>query len=213
MANKLQLLRGPQANIDALTLDFGQPAFTDAGKLYIGNEDGTTKTLINGLSGIPFGKVSISHPVSNFNFAVTVTDDFQLTEGALIIVMFNSSLTVTGPMTLNVNGTGAKNVMYRGADMPHFYIDTPYIFVYSTNQWNLSGELDEDTTYSTMTATTIKAGTDTIARVVSPKVLNDWLKSGGNTVLGSAAYADTGTSSGKIPVLDKIGRASCRERV
>lgn len=42
----IQFKRGAQTNINAATLAHGEPAWTDGGKLYIGNSDGS-KTLVN----------------------------------------------------------------------------------------------------------------------------------------------------------------------
>lgn len=150
MANKLQFLRGPQGNIDELTLDYGQPAFTDAGKFYIGNADGSSKTLINGLSGIPFATFT----GTSSTIAVTVTDDFELVDGASVIVLFNSAITLSAP-TLNVNSSGAKTIKYAGSAMTRVKANVAYMFAYSAGAWNIVGELDSNTTYGTMNASSM----------------------------------------------------------
>lgn len=72
-----------------------------------------------------------------------------LVTGAEITVRFTVTNTAANP-TLNVNGTGAKAVYYRGASIPASYLaaNRTYIFRYNGTQWDLVGDLDTNTTYS-----------------------------------------------------------------
>ena len=82
---------------------------------------------------------------------------FTLGTGAKITVKFTVTNTAANP-TLNVNGTGAKAIYYRGAAIPTGYLaaNRTYTFVYNGTQYELIGDIntDTDTKYNTGTATT-----------------------------------------------------------
>lgn len=77
---------------------------------------------------------------------------FALVTGAEITVKFSATNTQNGP-TLNVNGTGAKAIYYRGAAIPAAYLaaNRTYTFRYNGSQYELVGDIDTDTTYSVAT--------------------------------------------------------------
>ena len=87
---------------------------------------------------------------------VSVTG-FTLAAGARITVKFTVTNTAANP-TLNVNGTGAKAVYYKGAAISAGYLaaNKVYEFVYDGTNYVLVGDVDTNTTYSA--ATTAKAG-------------------------------------------------------
>lgn len=86
-------------------------------------------------------------------------DGFSLITGAEITVKFTVSNTADSP-TLNVNGTGAKPIFYRGAAITKTYIvaNRTYTFRYDGTNWDLVGDINTDTdTKVTQTNTTTSA--------------------------------------------------------
>ena len=74
----------------------------------------------------------------------TANTTFTLVKGVSIQVYFNDGNTASMP-TLNVNGTGAKMMLYKDlVDLP-LIAHNIYTFVYDGNYWRLVGELDTDT--------------------------------------------------------------------
>lgn len=74
--------------------------------------------------------------------AKTVTvSDFALTTGVRVVVKFTTTNTAYSP-TLNVNGTGAKNIYYNGRKIYARYLaaDKVYEFVYDGEYWVLVGD-------------------------------------------------------------------------
>lgn len=78
---------------------------------------------------------------------------FKLYIGAAIYVhftLYNNTASV-GSLTLNVNGTGAKPIRYRGSNLTSagiISVGRIYCFVYDGNYWQISGDLDTNTTYT-----------------------------------------------------------------
>ena len=79
------------------------------------------------------------------------------TARARITIKFTVTNTAANP-TLNVNGTGAKSIRYRGSAISAGYLaaNRVYTFVYDGTDYELVGDINTDTntTYSTGTATT-----------------------------------------------------------
>ncbi len=75
---------------------------------------------------------------------------FSLVTGAEITVKFTVTNTVANP-TLNVNSTGAKAIFYRGVAIAAGYLaaNRTYTFRFNGTQYELVGDLDTNTTYST----------------------------------------------------------------
>lgn len=71
---------------------------------------------------------------------------FLLSTGAEIAVKFNNTNTASSP-TLNVNGTGAKPIYYRGSAIAAGYIaaNRTYTFRYNGTQWDFVGDINVDT--------------------------------------------------------------------
>ena len=80
--------------------------------------------------------------------AVTV-ENFALETGAQILVKFTVTNSASSP-TLNINGTGAKNIMYRGSAIGagHLAANRVYEFVYDGTDWELVGDLFAETSIS-----------------------------------------------------------------
>ena len=78
---------------------------------------------------------------------VVECSDFALANEAKILVKFdNTNSAAVSNLKLNVNGTGAKAVRYRGANLPQpglIKAGGLYLFVYTDNlYWNIIGDLD-----------------------------------------------------------------------
>lgn len=91
---------------------------------------------------------------------VVACTGFVLVTGAEIAVKFTVTNTAANP-TLNVNGTGAKAIYYRGAAISAGYLaaNRTYAFRYNGTQYELVGDINTDTntTYSNMTGATASA--------------------------------------------------------
>ena len=76
---------------------------------------------------------------------------FTLVAGAKVAVKFTVTNTAANP-TLNVNGSGAKPVFYRGAAIAAGYLAAKrvYEFVYDGTNYELIGDIDTNTTYSSL---------------------------------------------------------------
>lgn len=74
---------------------------------------------------------------------------FALVTGAEITVKFTVTNTASSP-TLNVNGTGAKAIYYRGSAITAGYLaaNRTYTFRYNGTQYDLVGDVDTNSTYS-----------------------------------------------------------------
>lgn len=80
---------------------------------------------------------------------VVACTGFALVNGAKIDVKFTVTNTASNP-TLNVNGTGANPVYYRGSAISAGYLaaNRTYSFRYNGTQYELVGDLDTNTKYS-----------------------------------------------------------------
>ena len=74
---------------------------------------------------------------------------FALVTGAEITVKFTVTNSASSP-TLNVNGTGAKAIYYRGSAITAGYLaaNRTYTFRYNGTQYDLVGDVDTNSTYS-----------------------------------------------------------------
>lgn len=140
------------------------------------NLDGTDYT------GRPYGTSTTSAET----VAKTVTcSDFSLTTGATVIVKFTYANTASSP-TLNVNSTGAKYILYRGAkltnssyywgggDLVEFYYDGGY--------WNILNILNS----SSDTKVNVVQGNTTKAYLLGTSTTPS------STATGVTAVSDTG---------------------
>lgn len=80
---------------------------------------------------------------------------FSLATGAEITVKFTYTNTAASP-TLNVNGTGAKPIYYRGSAILSSYLaaNRTYTFRYNGTQWDFVGDINVDTNTNTWKANT-----------------------------------------------------------
>lgn len=84
---------------------------------------------------------------------------FVLEVGAIIAIKFTVTNTATNP-TLNVNGTGAKAIYYRGSAIAkgNLAANRTYQFVYNGTQWEFVGDIDTNTNTDTKTRQTLASG-------------------------------------------------------
>ena len=108
---------------------------------------------------LPYGECSTA--AATAAKVVAVQDGkFSLEKGARVCVKFTVTNTAAvGSLTLNVSGTGAKAIKYRGGNLGsagYLAANRIYEFVYDGTDWELIGDINTNTTYSA--ATTSKAG-------------------------------------------------------
>ena len=146
---------------------------------------------------------------------VVSCSNFALITGAEITVKFTTTNTAANP-TLNVNGTGAKAIYYRGSAISAGYLaaNRTYTFRYNGTQYELVGDLNTDTdTKVTQTVTTSNASyplllapsgqtatTTTTSYFDSGVTLNPSTNTIAANISGNAATATTSTKLGSSSV-------------
>ena len=114
-------------------------------------------TTARSVDGVNFdGSADITHFGTCATEAATAAKvvtlpGFTLVTGAKVAVKFTVTNTAANP-TLNVNGSGAKSVFYRGAAISAGYLAAKrvYEFVYDGTNYELIGDIDTDTTYTSL---------------------------------------------------------------
>lgn len=179
------------------------------------------------IDGVNFdGSADISHYGTCSTAAATVQKDvactgFNLVAGARIVVKFTTTNSATSP-TLNVGGTGAKAIQYRGAAITPSYLaaNRTYEFIYDGTNYQLVGDINTDantdtkvtntlspTTKAYITGTT-SAETNTGTQVFDTGVYLDTTAGVlvATTFKGAlSGNATTATSAGKLTTGHKIG--------
>lgn len=174
-----------------------------------GNSGSATKlSTAQSIDGVSFnGTANITHYGSCATATATVEKavpctGFVLSVGSRIIVKFTNTNTAASP-TLNVNGTGAKSICYRGVAIGAGYLSAnrTYEFVYNGTQYELIGDINTDTAATLATARTIALGggvTGTAtsfnggANITIPvtSINTDYLINGSNTLIFNCGGAD-----------------------
>lgn len=115
---------------------------------------GTLNGNASSATKLPYGTCSTA--AATAAKMVTVSN-FSLETGARIAVKFTTTNTASSP-TLNVSGTGAKAIYYKGSAITASYLaaNKTYEFVYNGAQWDLLGDVDTNSgaTYGIATAST-----------------------------------------------------------
>ena len=116
---------------------------------------------------------------------VTSPGTFSLSIGQIVAVKFTNtntySATADSHITLNVNGTGAKQIYYGNTGSPTGANTTAFgranytnLYIYDGTYWVWIGSsTDNDTTYSVMSVAEGTTGTATSARLISAKNLKE----------------------------------------
>ena len=159
--------------------DFSMANLNDSAELYLGNKKlsptivGTTgqsttavmhqKAVTDAINGLQsdieaksedfYGECNIS-PSTVAKTVTTLNGGFVLKKGAKVSVKFLQGHTAS-TMTLNVDGTGDKNVYRDGSNLSSSMIKAynVYDFVYDGTYWRIVG-VDTNTTYSNATQST-----------------------------------------------------------
>ena len=194
----------------------GLPLTSDINITSVANADtADALTTLVAIDGVYFsGTQSIHHYATCSTEASTAAkvatisgNSFSLTEGAIVYVKFtyaDSSSSVSVARSLNVNGSGAKPIRYKGASSSRLGWTAGEVvgFVYDGTNWNIISEFDTNTTYSAGTTEILTTGTDQTSRVWDAKVLHDYIAShgggggggGGTVVIGIDESTAVGTA-------------------
>lgn len=181
-----------------------------------GNAGSATKLqTIRKVDGVNFdGSADITHygtcSTAAGTAAKTVTlNGFNLATGAKVAVKFTVTNTAANP-TLNVNGTGAKSIKYRGAAISTDALaaNRIYEFIYDGTDYVFVGDINTDTntTYGNMTgATTSAAGKAGLVPAPAAGASTRYLRSDGTwQVPPDTTYSDaTQSAHGLMSVTDK----------
>ena len=145
------------ADLDALetAITAAITALIAAGNAQTATRLATKRTI----GGVAFdGSANIHHYATCSTAAATAAktvalSGFALATGARVLVKFTVTNSAANP-TLDVNGTGAKPIQYRGAAIAAGTLaaNRTYGFVYTGAQYELVGDVDTNTTYSLATA-------------------------------------------------------------
>ena len=137
---------------------------------------------------------------------------YILSTGSVIYVRFDKTNTASvSSLTLNVNNTGAKRIMYRNGTLPEentLSVNTTYCFVYDGTYYQLVGDLDTDTSYPILSVANLEAGTGIVPSVVTAKTLRDYIDSRNfSTTTGTVTSVGTGPglTGGPITSTGTIG--------
>ena len=147
---------------DDADLDALETAITAAITALIAASNAQTATRLatkRTIGGVAFdGSANIHHYATCSTAAATAAKTvalagFALATGARVLVKFTVTNSAANP-TLDVNGTGAKPIQYRGAAIAAGTLaaNRTYEFVYTGAQYELVGDVDTNTTYSLATA-------------------------------------------------------------
>lgn len=156
---------------------------------------------------LPYGECSTA--AATAAKVVNNVDNFCLETGARIAVKFTVANSATN-VTLNVNSTGAKSVLWHGAGAVALRKDEIYELVYTGSSWEVIGQADTNTTYSA--ATTASAGLMSAA----DKVKLNGIATGANAYTHPSYTARTGvptanatlTHGGTFAVTQPVSDAS-----
>jgi len=209
----------PTSYCKVLTLTRYSPTFTDSSSKWerVNNGSGWTPYWVDYTPrGTYVGTCTTAGATKDK--VATVEDSFKLTKGVRVAIKFSNSNTysnvTSSPITLNVNGTGAKNIWYNnthsgagntGTNTTAYGVASRYVYyVYDGTYWVWDGcGVDNNTTYSAMSASELTTGTATTQRTVRA----DYLKSGIETLITNKTDTSLNTSS-KNPIANSVVASS-----
>lgn len=125
---------------------------------------------------------------------------FSLYTGVNVSVKFAITNTASNP-TLNINGTGAKPIYYRGSVISAGYLaaNRTYIFCYNGTQWEFAGDINTDTYDRVKFSGNVKASAAIVAGniIVGNSTGYHHLKTGGSFDISyPILYAGSAIASG-----------------
>jgi hypothetical protein len=148
----LNFKRGIETDLDSINLSDGTIYYCyDTGNLYIAHqyidESGQSqikKTFIN-----PVPKYAVCETAANIQIKKVTVDNYKLSLGARIAVKFLYTGSAANPK-LEVNGTTACPIYYKGSPISASYLKANYIyeFVFDGTNYVLIGDVDTNTTYT-----------------------------------------------------------------
>ena len=159
-----------------------------------GNAGSATKlATARNIDGVSFnGTASITHYGTCSTAAATAAktvalSGFSLVTGSRVMVKFTVTNTASSP-TLNVNGSGAKSIMYRGSAISAGYLaaNRVYEFVYDGTNYELIGDLDTNTNTDTKVTNTLATTTKAYITGTTSASTNT-----GTQVFDTGVYLDT----------------------
>lgn len=131
--------------------------------------------------------------------AVTLAEFTTLLTGVMVPVRFTVTNTAAiASLTLNVNGTGAKPIKYRGGNLPsagYLAANRIYLFVYDGTNWEVVGDLDTNTTYLAMDSAQATAASSSSGMLISPKVLAGAIAERINAFTGAGIKVDANSNN------------------
>ena len=170
-------------------------------------QDGITGATVN-----RFGTCSIAAATAAKTVSIT-TGTFALEAGAKVTVKFTNANSANSP-TLNVNGTGAKNIFHNGAQITSGVnkglLAGVCDFVYDGTQWHLVGNY-HDTTYSNATtsanglmSSTDKSALNTLNGRSYINAITDGTNTAGIAAKGTSLLFDNTSIDYQVGSDDKI---------
>lgn len=159
-----------EANAKVTLGNEGKYYISEDGSSYSGNSSSATKlATARSINGMSFNGTANVFNYGTCSTAASTTaktvacSNFVLATGAEIVVKFTVTNTASSP-TLNVNGTGAKPIYYRGAVVNAGVLasDRTYAFRYNGTQYDIVGDVDTNS-YDRIKYGTIKCGSTAIS--------------------------------------------------
>lgn len=176
------LIAGTNINIasDGVTISAIDTTYNDATQSTAGLMSSTDKTKLDGIqTGATKSLIYYGTCATGASTAakVVVCEDFtesDLVAGTRITVLFTNANTYNGQATLNINGTGAKNIYYNGSTTNARYMwvaGESVDFIYNGTQWaTINGGL-ATTSYYGVTKLYTSAASDSQAYALTPRSL------------------------------------------
>lgn len=166
------------------------------------------KIKVDGTNELPIGSTlygTCGTAAATAAKVVTCANFDKLITGVTIFVKFTYANGVANP-TLNVNGTGAKNIYRFGTNAPSTAAKSSWnpgsvvAFTYDGSYWQMVGWLNDDTTYSNMSASEMSTGTATTTRLVTAQNLAACYEKKKSTATASLTVAGWSSNSQTVTV-------------
>lgn len=161
-------------------------------------ENANKLSTARAIDGVNFnGSAAITHYGTCSTAAATAAKTvsltgFTLVTGARVMIKFTVTNTAASP-TLNVNSTGAKSIMYRGAAISAGYLaaNRVYEFVYDGTNYELVGDINTDTNTDKKVTNTLNTTAKAYITGTTSATTNT-----GTQVFDTGVYLDT--TAGKL---------------
>ena len=161
-------------------------------------ENANKLSTARAIDGVNFnGSAAITHYGTCSTAAATAAKvvsltGFTLVTGARVMVKFTVTNTAASP-TLNVNGTGAKAIYYRGSAITAGYLaaNRVYEFVYDGTNYEFVGDINTDTNTDTKVTNTLNTTAKAYITGTTSATTNT-----GTQVFDTGVYLDT--TAGKL---------------